>query len=626
MAQNPKMAFLGFEPLSVESLKFLQETVKPMGDFEVAGCFDDLRQAASAITAVVDRKVVAVPNTTLFVHEDVDAGTVAAAKNLAQVGVAVQVGWINWDSYFDGDKEVVVNWLGHNKLPIPDPLGALLYGGSAAPAASDPLSDLLSAQPVSEPAATETSAPEAAAAPEAPAPAPAPAAVAAPTPAPAPAPAPAPVAAETPKYSLPSATAPGARNPLIPGAPAQAKGEGASFLAPGPELVASGPEQPITAESAPQAVTRREAVAEFRLPAAVALPSSDMAPAVEPVTSPAAQDPSWDTLVATEPSAIKAAKSFPERLKFVPKGTGIFWTGSAGGSGKTTISWTSANTLAAAYRRAGNATPVYLIETDFGNPKFENRMAMTPANTSIAYAKYLDWLEQNVGTAKPDYIAQMEAKAIEASTWTDPATGLRVIAAPYDTRTSTSAKIQDAILKLSQMLLTEECVVFFDSGTVGRVDDKMLDRELAELSAHVLIATRAGERDDQGKWVNAQVEDMRRMAMTMSTSSNKGGWGLDRAKIKAFFNKTDYDSYEERRFSADPISVCGYLPYAASLEGKWIGDLITDPAVVAAVGQLATALHEVTKFPELEALKAQEPEPAPAAPAEKSRRLFGRKR
>lgn len=628
MARNAKMAFLGFGTLSKATQDFLQEVASGIGNFEVAGCFTDLRQAAATITEVVDRKVVTVENTVLYVHEDVDAAISKAAENLIKVGVSVQAGWISWDEYFDGDKQAAMQWLGTNSFPAKvDPLDQLLFGGegeapASAPEPADPLSELLSTP--AAPTAPVAPAPAAAAqtpAPEAPAPAAAPSPVAAPAPSPAPAAA----AAEAPRYSLPSATAPSPRNPLIPGGSSSTKqGEGASFLAPGPELDASGPNQAISTESTPEAKAPREAVAEFRLPAAVPLPALATTSASDPDPKGTAKDPSWDSLIATEPTTIKAAATFPERLKTPCKGTGIFWTGSAGGSGKTTISWTSANTLAVAYRAAGNNTPVYLVETDFGNPKFENRMPMGASNTSIAYVKYLSWLEKNQSVADEAYIAKVEAKAIEESTWTDPTTGLRVIAAPYDTRVSTSAEIQAAILKLSQKLLAEDCVVFFDSGTVGRVDDKMLDRELAHLSAHVLIATRAGERDDQGKWVNAQVDDMRRMAMTMSTSVGKGGWGLDRAKIQAFFNKTDYDSYEERRFSADPIRVCGYLPYASSLEGKWIGDIANDPSVQQAVSQLATAVHEVAKFPELEALMAPAPEPVTAAPAEK-RRLFRRK-
>lgn len=628
MAQNAKMAFLGFGTLSQTTQNFLEEVAKGFGGFEVAGCFDDLRKAAAAITEVVDRKVVTVPNTILYVHESVDPANVAAAMNLVNVGVGVQAGWISWDEYFDGDKDAAANWLGHNKFPEKvDPLDLLLFGKDGAAAPSDPLDALLAAAPAA--AAPEPAAPPAAE-------------PAAPVPAePAPAPAvteDAPIAAaaeETPaaasRYSLPSATAPAPRNPLIPGGGATAakQGEDAAFLAPGPELdAASGPTQARTNESLPtQDLAPREAVVEFRLPAAVALPTVAL-PAADTTPGPAPVTTQWDSLISAEPTAIKDAAPFPDRLKTATKGVGVFWTGSAGGSGKTTLSWTSANTLAAAYRAAGKDTPVYLVETDFGNPKFENRMPMGASNTAMAYVKYLNWLQENEGVAETSYVNKVEAKAIEEATWVDPTTGLRVIAAPYDTRTSTSAKIQEAILKLSRKLLSEDCVVFFDSGTVGRVDDKMLDCELAHLSTHVLIATRAGERDDSGKWVHAQVDDMRRMAMTMSSSTAKGGWGLDRSKIQAFFNKTDYDSYEERRFSADPIKVCGYQPYAAPLEGKWIGDIQNDESVDRAVAQLGRALYEVTSIPELQTFsEAPEPELASAEPAKKpSRSLFGRKK
>lgn len=640
MAQNAKMAFLGFGTLSQSTLNFIEEVAKGFGGFEVAGCFDDIRQAAQSVVTVVDRKVTPVPGSILYIHESVDADSVQAAKNLEKVGVGLQPGWISWDDDFVGDNEAAVQWLGRNSFPAKiDPIDLLLFGdpAKAAPAtaaepqvAPDPLAALLAEAPAPTPApVVEAAAAPAVAAEPSPAPAPIVApAPAAPAPAPeAAAPAPAPEAAPQPVSFMvpPAAPASSSRpNPLIPGGiqPIAKQGEGAAFLAPGPELAqASGPTQANTTPQ-PQAevLQSREAVAEFRLPPAMSLP--------QPAPAPAAPTQKWEDVIGSDKAApIQEASPFPERLKFATKGMGVFWTGSAGGSGKTTISWTSANTLAAAYKSSGKTTPVYLVETDFGNPKLENRMPMGPSNTAIAYIKYLNWLEENRGVADASHIARVEAKAIEEATWTDPVTGLRVIAAPYDTRTSTSSKIQDAILKLSRKLLSEDSVVFFDSGTVGRVDDKMLDAELAHLSTHVLIATRAGERDDEGKWVHAQVDDMRRMAMTMSSSTDKGGWGLDRNKIQAFFNKTDFDSYEERRYSAEPVKVCGYLPYAPSLEGTWIGDITNDPAVDRAVTQLARALYEVAKIPELETFaSAPEPELVTAEPAKKTRTLFGRKK
>jgi Mrp family chromosome partitioning ATPase len=628
MAQNAKMAFLGFGTLSQTTQNFIEEVAKGFGGFEVAGCFDDLRQAAAAITEVVDRTVVAVPNTVLYVHDSVDSATAAAAMNLVNVGVAVQTGWIDWDDFFDGDKDAALQWLGRNSFPPkPDPLDLLLYG-TAAPAA-DPLADLLAATP----APAEPSAEPAPAAAAEPAPIAETVALAAVEPAPAPAvsfampepaeeaPAPkepaAPVAEAAPPvatFSMPPAAATARPNPLIPGAAATSgkQGDGAAFLAPGPELAqASGPTQAATFSI--QSVAPREpraAVAEFQLPPSVPLPA--------PVQLPTPSSQKWDEVVDPSKATIQEPAPFPARLKLAGRGaqaplhpqvgTAFLWTGSCGGSGKTTISWTSANTLAAMFKRSGRATPVYLVETDFGNPKLENRLKIPASNTAIAYLKYLTWLEENAGVQGEDYIAQVEAKAIEQATWTDPVTGLKVIAAPYDTRISTSDAVQDAILRLARKILSEDAIVFFDSGTVGRVDDKALDRELGHLSNYVIIATHAGKRDESGKWVNGSIDDMRRMGTTMSTSVEKGGWGLDRNKVHAFFNRTDFDSFEERRYSAEPFKVSGYVPYEPSLEGKWIGDLQDDPAVDRAVTQIAKAVYDIEKIPELAAFAAA-PEP-----------------
>jgi Mrp family chromosome partitioning ATPase len=647
MAQNAKMAFLGFGTLSQATQNFIEEVAKGFGGIEVAGCFDDLRQAAAAITEVVDRSVVAVPNTVLYVHQSVDSATAAAAMNLVNVGVAVQTGWIDWDDFFDGNKDAALQWLGRNSFPPkPDPLDLLLYGAAAPAAATDPLADLLASAPAT-PATPEPSAEPNAVEP---APIAETAAIAAVEPAPAatvafampepaeeiPAPkepaAPAAEAAPVATFHMPPAAAPGRPNPLIPGATATSakQGDGAAFLAPGPELAqASGPTQAATFTI--QSVAPREpraAVAEFQLPPSVPLPA--------PVQLPIPSTQKWDDVVDPSRASIQEPAPFPARLKLAGRGTqapvhpqvgtAFLWTGSCGGSGKTTISWTSANTLAAMFKRSGRATPVYLVETDFGNPKLENRLKIPASNTAIAYLKYLAWLDENADVQGADYIAQVEAKAIEQATWTDPATGLKVIAAPYDTRIATSDTVQEAILQLARKILSEEAIVFFDSGTVGRVDDKALDRELGHLSNYVIIATHAGKRDETGKWVNGSIDDMRRMGTTMSTSVEKGGWGLDRNKVHAFFNRTDFDSFEERRYSAEPFKVSGYVPYEPSLEGKWIGDLQNDPAVDRAVTQIAKAVYDIEKIPELAAFAAApEPELVDAAPAKKTR-IFGRKK
>jgi hypothetical protein len=641
MAQNAKMAFLGFGTLSQTTQNFIEEVAKGFGGFEVAGCFDDLRQAAAAITEVVDRSVVAVPSTVLYVHHSVNSATTAAAMNLVNVGVAVQAGWIDWDDFFDGNKDAAIQWLGRNSFPEkPDPLDLLLYG-AAAPA-TDPLADLL--------AATSATPEPTVAAPAEPAPIAETAATAAVEPAPAaeatfampepaaeiPAPkesaAPTAEAAPTVAFHMPPAAAPARPNPLIPGAStASAKqGDGASFLAPGPELAqASGPTQAATftiQSVAPQ--EPRAAVAEFQLPPSVQLPA--------PVQMSTPSSSKWEDLVDPSSATIQEPAPFPARLKQTVQsvqgprhphvGKAFLWTGSCGGSGKTTISWTSANTLAAMFKRSGRDTPVYLVETDFGNPKLENRLKIPASNTAIAYLKFLAWHEENKDVQSEEYIAQIEAKAIEQATWTDPVTGLKVIAAPYDTRVATSDTVQEAILQLARKILSEDSMVFFDSGTVGRVDDKALDRELGHLSNYVIIATHAGKRDESGKWVNGSIDDMRRMGTTMSTSLEKGGWGLDRSKVHAFFNRTDFDSFEERRYSADPFKVSGYIPYEPSLEGKWIGDLQSDAAVDRAVTQIAKAIYDIEKIPELAAFAtAPEPELVAAEPVKKSR-LFARKR
>lgn len=294
-------------------------------------------------------------------------------------------------------------------------------------------------------------------------------------------------------------------------------------------------------------------------------------------------------------------------------GQTIFCTGTHGGSGKTTFCYLMAHTTAQAFKRAGNETPVYQVESDFGNPKWENRLQLKTENTSYAYVQYMDWLELNKGVASEAHIRKVEQEAIDRATWTDPKSGLRIIAAPYDTRQGSSTKIQTAIVRLVRVLQSQGAYVFIDSGTAGRREDKIADRELAGMADHVFVATRAGERDANGSWRGSYLADFERMARTFTSPPDKNGWGLDKGKVMAFFNETSQDSYFERCNDAFGIQVIGHMDYVPSFKGSWIGDKQEDPAFLTAVVQTGRALEVMLGLPELATFKNASPPPVATA-------------
>lgn len=611
MSQQGRIAFLGFPDLTTDALTAIETAANSSAGqpaWKVTGSFADLREAAAAITTIREREVIG-EGSMLYIADGQPDSICQTAARLEAVGVMVCPRWAPFDDFWVDVDSAVKGWLGGKPWPEkPSPLDALLFGKtpgaareSAAPApAADPLGALL----------------------EAPAPA-------------SPPPVAAPIVEPTPAVPAPAQ-------------PEQVAPAEASSAAPTPQ------EEPAAAQVQPvETMANVEPDQKFPEPpeeirlvlpsdtitpvaaAAESAPNPLLAGALPPMTAVPAQESPAFLAPGPDAPASGPTQTLPEAQPTVPAdteqhdGCAFFYTGTHGGSGKTTLCYIGAHTTAQAFKEAGRKTPVYLLEGDFGNPKLEQRLHLKAENTSIAYVRYLEWLSKNELVAEPSHLARMRAEAIQRATWTDPTTGLHVIAAPFDTRKGSSDHIQTAIIELARYLLNQGAFVFIDSGTAGKVDDKPADRELARMASHIFVATSAGERNAEGEWQDGHLADMTRMTTTFSSSETHGGWGLDRTKITTFFNKTSLASYEERRFDTGQIAVSGHLPYTATFEDAWIGNKQQSGAFLRAVIHTGRALASITGLEELKVLEAvpvPEIEGETKAPAEprKRKRFRGR--
>ena len=674
-----KIAFLGVGNIparrEVEAIEAAAAAV-PGFAFKVmgSGAFSDLREAAAAVTTVTGREVNGTGGLLYVSKNEPEAIRVAAAR-LQRVGVNVQLDWIDFDPDFIEDMEAITGWLARNEWPEFDPLAALLFSDDDAAATvstpqtePDPLDGVLGLEEPAAtiPAATETApATDPQTAPDAQAPAPA-TQESAPTPAQA-APKPAPAPELDLRASAPRVAEAAAQDHLAPAVTFQ-------LPTPAPVSDTGNVEPQVSFPAVPKelAVPKLDSASGFRLPPATAvsdaatpkpnplLPGSPLPPptnvggsesdflAAGPeshLASGPSQAPSPSTVAAAAAQRAQNRASAADQGSATPAktwnvsgwedapdqsdGKAIFFTGTHGGSGKTTMAFLSAHTLAESFKRAGRANPVYLLEADAGNSKLENRLQLRAEKTSLAYVQYLDWLDENKGVADEAYIRQVEQEAIERATFVDLKTGLRIIAAPFDTRKSTPAKIQRAIVLLAKSLLASGAYVCIDSGTAGRKDDKAIDRDLADLADHIFIATSAGERNDQGVWVDGHLADMQRMVTTFTSSTEAGGWGLDKNKVTTFFNQTTADSYYERCNDTPGVTVSGYLPFQTAFKDGWIGDYHGHPAFLTAVIYAGKALSKMTGLQELAVFNDRTPpgETAHTASApEKRKRRFMRAR
>lgn len=282
-------------------------------------------------------------------------------------------------------------------------------------------------------------------------------------------------------------------------------------------------------------------------------------------------------------------------IKGTAGATTFYITGSHGGSGKTTVSWTAANTVAQALRRAGDERPVFLVEADYRNSKLAQRLNLPQGKDSGRYAQFLDTLQTNRTHLKmaQQRISDMQLEVIQDCIHIEPESGLHVVACPYSIVSRQPRTLKYAIQRIVEYAESLGGYVFIDADTL--TSDDLLDRNLASKAHHVVLVTDV-----------SHIDDMRRAAHTLTTSPAANGIGVDRKRISVFFNRTTYDRYNERKDEALPYSVDGFLPRIEQLEEHWVGDVDGSQEFTKAVIHIAKFITGIEPIDELEPWKNRE--------------------
>lgn len=348
--------------------------------------------------------------------------------------------------------------------------------------------------------------------------------------------------------------------------------------------------------------------------------SLDFAPLVPPTL---VAQPEEEFLVAAATTNFLADET-------TPQGEGEFWyiSGSQGGAGKTTFAWLAARTFAHCFRAAGIDKKVFLLETDFGNPKLHQRLKLNRGNDSGTFAAHLESVNRVLNSSPPAARQRAEEKAFWESVYTDPSTGLNYIAAPYDITARNADSIRLAIEKMASYILGSGGLLIADTHTLVAAEDNELDRHLAPRATRIVVVTDAPKLvltgPEAGTYRGGHLQDAMRTVKSLKTPIAAKGFGVHEKTISLIFNRTEESEYlaSVERGDAAPYQVAGYVPRSEILENDWVGAMGAGPESTRIITLAAGILNTISPRPELEslmALQTQEPQPE----KKKSRGFFG---
>lgn len=244
----------------------------------------------------------------------------------------------------------------------------------------------------------------------------------------------------------------------------------------------------------------------------------------------------------------------------------IMFTGTRGGVGKTTLSYVTAMALALALDHMAHAQGwqraplVYLVETDYANPKMEERFKTTNSNRNLGNIATRMMQDMSSNTQTSD--AVMGRLIAENSVNPENApSNLRVIAAPYDMDTHankvTRQYMSHAVTQVIRYLRESDgqSYVIIDSSTITTEGYDPIHKTLA----------RQADRTVMIAWAD-NLDDTRRAAGIVSAS------GIQMAKIKVFVNKTaSMDDFSMVQQQMVPYTVVGAWPEVPGMNTKWVG-------------------------------------------------------
>lgn len=226
-------------------------------------------------------------------------------------------------------------------------------------------------------------------------------------------------------------------------------------------------------------------------------------------------------------------------------------TGSHGGAGKTSVTWVAANAAAIALRQSGVDSPVYLIETDYRNPKLASRIGSRANNRHLGLFADALFDMQRQGEASQANIV----RAMLANTVSQDDTGLRILVAPYhDMGRYDAQKLKYAISTAVNVAARVSAHVYMDCGTLTAGNFDSLDEQLANLSHKAILVTDMGH-----------ISEAHRTAEILRHPGSKR-ISRDHGFVNIFMNKTRPENTDRAASEMHPYTVCGMWPRMDDLD------------------------------------------------------------
>lgn len=279
----------------------------------------------------------------------------------------------------------------------------------------------------------------------------------------------------------------------------------------------------------------------------------------------------------------------------------VMITGASGGVGKTTLSWHMANILSAVHnsarkrsRNADDEPTVWLVESDYQNPKFEERLKEHITDHAIVGTSEVV-LAREVSQRNPAHAEQIMASAIEQSAITIPNTGLKVIPSTYDTTVRNPRMVSIAISNIVKYIARKGDIVFVDAPTISSNDDN-LNMKLMQAATSIILVGNPADG----------IGDIHRSAKAITAPMGAGGNGVNPVNLRVFLNKTSLEEYEDiiDEGLLGAFEPCGHLNTYAEWVNNWAGrheELISASAWMQAKKNIAFALNDIVMDPLLDA-------------------------
>lgn len=217
-------------------------------------------------------------------------------------------------------------------------------------------------------------------------------------------------------------------------------------------------------------------------------------------------------------------------------------TGSNGGAGKTTITYQLANIHASMLKAVKSDQKVWLLESDYENSKLGERVPGASTRNLGVFLEALADIADNAGAhVSYDRIEEMKNQALEDSSVELVESGVRVLAAPYDTTARSTVNVTTAINSAVKMILSRGDYVYIDAPTLTSIDDR-LNATLAQMSGAVILVGNTGDNTSD---VIRAFNSITKRGSRGRDGQAMGGIGVDGRNVHIFLNKTNRARYEE---------------------------------------------------------------------------------